>query len=347
MSDQKRLLESLYNEPDTEKILYFLESEDSGVLRELYSFADEIRKIYTGNAIHLRAILEFSNYCRQGCLYCGIRNSMKIRRFRISPDEIIEISKTIFQKGYRTLVLQSGEDPFYSTEDYVKIIRGIKSLGNIAITLSIGEKQEEEYRAYFHAGADRFLLKHETSDPVLYSRLNPGMSLTNRIKCLKILKSIGFQTGGGIMIGLPGQTKKSIADDILLFKDLELDMIGSGPYIPETGLFAEDISRIQEELTYKVIALTRIVTKNTHLPSTTALSVVNEETARRNALSRGANVIMPNETPEKYRTLYQIYPNKKRTEVSSADFLQELRELAFSMGRVISDERGDSLKASG
>lgn len=344
MNVEKRL-DRLYETPEKEDILYFLETRNPEEKEALFRRADEVRRRFIGDVIHLRAIIEFSNYCRRGCLYCGInRNCINTVRYRIPVDELIEIAGNAVKKGYQTLVLQSGEDPWYSVKDYEDIIRGIKSFGDVAITLACGEKSESEYRAFFKAGADRYLLKHETSDIQLYQRLNPGMSYHNRIHCLKVLKSIGFQTGSGIMIGLPGQTTASLADDILLFLNLDIDMIGCGPFIahPATGLKENDMDR--EDITYRVLALNRIVTRDTHLPATTALSTINATDARKLALTRGADVVMPNETPHKYRQYYEIYPNKKRTEVSDIDFLAELKLLAHSLGRQIGADPGHRIR---
>jgi biotin synthase len=225
----------------------------------------------------------------------------------MKPEEIVAAAKAAYDKGFRTVVLQSGEDSFYTNEDYIFIIKQIKAFGDIAVTLAFGEKSEAEYRAYFEAGADRYLLKHETSDRELYHALNPGMSYENRIRCLKILKKIGFQVGSGIMIGLPGQSLESIADDILLFLELDLDMMGCGPFIPHPVTPLADARLGSVDLTYRVLALNRIVSCNAHLPVTTALLTL-DEGARELGLKRGANVIMPNLTPEKYRRLYDIYP---------------------------------------
>ncbi len=335
-------LRRLYNEPNREDIIYFLETSQKDELNALYSFADQIRKQYVGDAVHLRAIIEFSNYCRCGCLYCGInRANTRVQRYRISREEIVSIAADAYKSGYRTVVLQSGEDPTYSIDDYIYIIRKIKKLGDIAITLACGEKEEEEYFYFYSAGADRYLLKHETSDPILYDRLNPGMSLENRIKCLKTLKRIGYQTGSGIMIGLPGQTIESIADDILFFLEMDIDMIGCGPFIPHPDTPLKDSPVGSEELTYRVLAINRIVTRNTLLPATTALSTINEHEGRKLALMRGANVVMPNVTPLKYRQLYEIYPNKKRIEVSSTDMIRDLETQFHQIGRYISHSPGD------
>lgn len=331
-------LDRLFNQPNKEDILYFLKTQRPGAVEALYHYADRVRKQFVGDAIHLRAIIEFSNCCRQGCLYCGInKNNHKFTLYRMPPEEIVATAQKAYQEGYKTIVLQSGEDLYYSLADYIHIIREIKKFGDIAVTLAVGEKDIEDYRAYYGAGADRFLLKFETSDAGLYEKLKPGSRLKDRITCLKALKEIGFQTGSGIMIGLPRQTLESIADDILLFKELGLDMIGCGPFIPHPDTPLHHAETGSEELTYRVLALNRVVTLDTHLPATTALSTVNETEGRKLALQRGANVVMPNFTPAQYRRFYEIYPNKKRIEVSSVDFRKDLEALAVSLGRYISD----------
>lgn len=334
-------LNQLFENPGKENILYFLKTRDADEIDALYRFADNVRKQFVGDAVHLRAIIEFSNYCQQGCLYCGInKTNKKINRYRMKPDEIVAAACEAYRAGYKTVVLQSGEDPHYSRKDYRYIIKEIKQCGELAVTLSIGEKTRDDYRAYFTAGADRFLLKHETSDHTLLEALAPVRKAKNRIKRLKSLKTIGFQTGGGIMIGLPGQTLTSIADDILLFRKLDLDMIGCGPFIPHPETPTGKAENGSEELTYRVLALNRIVTRDTHLPATTSLSTLNETDARKLALQRGANVIMPNLTPPKYRKYYEIYPNKNRIEADTEAFRTELETLIASLGRHISTTPG-------
>lgn len=334
-------LTQLFENPNKEDILYFLKTRRPEEVEALYRFADDVRKQFVGDAVHLRAIIEFSNRCKQGCLYCGINKTNKtVKRYRMKPDEIVAAACKAYQAGYQTVVLQSGEDPYYSRKHYRYIIKEIKKCGVPAVTLSIGEKTRDDYRAYYNAGADRFLLKHETSDSNLYDALNPERDLKTRFRHLKSLKAIGFQTGGGIMIGLPAQTLGSIADDILLFKQLDLDMIGCGPFIPHPDTPLGQAESGSEELTYRVLALNRIVTRDTNLPVTTSLSTLDETDARKLALQRGANVIMPNLTPPKYRKHYEIYPNKNRIDVNSVDYRKELEILIASLGRHISDTPG-------
>lgn len=305
----------MFKDLTKDKIVELLKTDDKALIQKLYDYADKVREKYMGPTIHLRGIIEFSNFCKQDCTYCGIRRSNKnTHRYRIEPDRIIETAKKAYQNGYKTVVLQAGEDAYYTKDKINYIIKEIKSATELFITLSIGECPFEDYASFKKSGADRFLIKHETSNQDLYHKLHPGMTFKNRIACLKELKRLGFESGSGIMIGLPGQTLESIADDILLFKELDVDMVGMGPYLPhpDTPLgqeFTEYPFDI-EETTYRAIALTRIVTKTTNLPATTALATVNPEAGRINALNRGANVIMLNVTDQEFKADYSIYPEK-------------------------------------
>ena len=340
--DTARRLAALGVSPTRKDLVYFLSSRDETVAAALYREADRVRRQWVGDEIHLRAIIEFSNHCRRDCRYCGIRRGFPgVTRYRMTLREVVDAAAAAVAMGYRTVVLQSGEDVWFSADRIRRMVEEIKALGDIAVTLAVGERPAAEYRGFFEAGADRYLLKHETSDPRLYAELNPGMTLEDRIGCLRELKSIGFQAGSGIMIGLPGQTLESLAEDILLFRELDLDMIGCGPYIPVAGCPTGWSAGDREELSFRVLALNRLVTRDTHLPSTTALSTLNEDDARALALTRGANVIMPNLTPERFRRFYEIYPSKKRIEVDNRAFRTELEELAVRLGRSISLGRGD------
>ena len=214
----------LRENPLIEDIQWFLIDSSEDDLMVMYGEADRLRKELVGDKVHLRAILEISNHCRRACLYCGINcNTNDVVRYRILPEDIVRISADIYAKGYRTLVMQSGEDMFFTAELFADVLREIKKqTPGMAITLSLGERDEATYRMWFEAGADRYLLKHETSDQELYHTLNPGMRFDERVSCLQTLKRIGFQVGSGIMIGLPGQTRESIAQDILFFKTIQI-----------------------------------------------------------------------------------------------------------------------------
>lgn len=277
--------------------------------KEILEAADRVRSEYVGGEVHLRGLIEFSNTCRQDCLYCGLRRDNKnIERYRLDEETIIDFARKAKSYGYKTVVLQSGEDSYYTVDKIKKIINGIKSL-DLAITLSIGEKSTEEYAAYKEAGADRYLLRIETTDKDLYEKMDPGMSYENRLRCLKDLRSLGYELGTGSLIGLPGQTMESIADDILFFKEIDADMIGVGPFIPNEDTPLKNEKGGAFELSIKVMALVRLLLPDINIPATTAMETLNKN-GRIIALQGGANVVMPNVTEGEYRKLYALYPGK-------------------------------------
>ena len=325
--------------PSIAQLVEVLAGEDH---RPLWQKADQIRKRYCGNEVHLRGIIEFSNFCRCDCLYCGLQRQNKaLPRYRMEPDEIVAIAKEAYEVGYKTIVLQSGEDPYYTKEMISYIIRKIKELGEIAITLSIGEREYQEYAQWEKAGADRYLLKHETADSHLYQRLHPHSSLEKRIECLRWLKSLGYQTGSGFMMGLPGQSLETIAQDLLLLKELDVEMAGIGPFIPHphTPLGKEAATTNSSLLTLKAVALARIMLKRTHLPTTTALEVA----TKTNAFCAGANVIMRKVEPLAYRQLYEIYPQSFDQEKTLAQERKAVEEYIRSFGRTVSTFKGDAI----
>jgi len=322
---------------DKKEIIERLRREDPA---ELFEEADDIRRIFCGDEVHIRGIIEFSNYCCRNCLYCGLRRGNRsILRYRMSPDEIVELANKIIQYGLKTIVLQSGDDFGYSQKTLCRIIEEIKGKNpEIAITLSIGERPLDDYKAFKDAGADRYLLKHETANHKLYERLHPGGTLKRRLGILKHLKKLGYQIGAGNIVGLPGQTLGDLADDILLLKDLDVDMAGIGPFIPQKDTPLRDFPCGNLELTLKVLSITRILTKNTHLPATTALATSNPDEGQLLGLKAGCNVIMPDFTPEYCRKDYAIYDNKARVNLKKA------KESILKAGRLISKSKGDSLK---
>ncbi|AHM55722.1 biotin synthetase [Peptoclostridium acidaminophilum DSM 3953] len=304
----------------------------------LFEMAYRVRQEYCGDAVHLRAIIEFSNYCRCDCLYCGLqRLNRNIQRYRMSPDEIVSNAKEAYQAGYRTVILQSGEDSYYTRDIISGIIRDIKKLGDIAITLGVGEREYDDYAQWRRDGADRYLIKHETADSEIYNRLHPHSSFERRIECLRWLKELGYQTGSGFMIGLPGQTLETIAKDILLLKELEVEMAGIGPFIPHPDTQLRDESTGSSLLTLKAVAITRLLLKRSHLPTTTALEV----STKTNAFCAGANVIMRKVEPHSYRRLYDIYPRPKALEKTIAQERKEVEDFIKSFGLEVSDSRGD------
>ncbi len=305
-----------------EDILYWLKDASESELDLLWQKAHEETVEYAGNEVHLRGLIEISNHCKRGCTYCGINRSMKkLKRYRMSADEIMSCAYNALELGYGTVVMQAGEDAGVKKEFIEDIIKRIKDETGLAVTLSLGMRPEDELTAWKNAGADRYLLRFETSDRQLFDTIHPepGKDLPSRLELLRSMKSMGYETGSGVMIGIPGQSWSSVADDILMFRELDLDMIGLGPYLPhpetELGHMDAEMHKADEiksdELTVcRVLALARIVCPWANIPATTALEVQSGTAGRSHGLMRGANVIMPNLTPAEYRVLYDIYPHK-------------------------------------
>lgn len=343
--DKKTLIDDIvdgYN-PSAKELQILLEAEGSQV-EYLLAKADDVRRNYLGKWVHIRGIIEFSNYCRCQCLYCGLQVSNKdIKRYRMMPDEIIQTAKTAYDAGYKTLVLQSGEDPWYTREKISYIIKKIKELGDIAITLSVGERDFEDYKQWKRDGADRFLLKHETSNKNLYKKLHPGSLLEDRINCLKELLRLGYQVGSGFMIGLPGQTLLDIANDILLLKKLDIHMAGIGPFIPHQQTVLYDKKIGSGFFTLKALALSRILLKDIYLPATTALLTENRENLKK-AFFGGANVIMLKVQSHRYRRLYDIYPKKHSKEKSVKAEREDIENFIKDLDLKVSTSCGDIIK---
>ena len=321
---------------DINEIERLLSLEDGKPLRELYRLADKIRHQYAGDAILLRGLVEFSNYCGKNCYYCGLNAANKaLERYRLTKEEILGSVAQIAAAGIKTVVLQSGEDPALKPEWLAGLVKEIKSKYKIAVTLSVGERPRSDYKLWKDAGADRYLLKIETSDKTLYNSLHCGMDFENRLRCLRDLKDLGYETGSGIMVGLPGQTLRSIAADILFFKEWDFDMIGIGPFIPHGKTSLAEAAPGDVNLVLKTLALTRIVTKRANLPATTALGSLGKD-YRVEGLKAGANVLMPNFTPAPFKKLYEIYPNKRCISESTGACAPCMGSLAASIGRTIS-----------
>jgi len=301
---------------------------------ELFSAANKVRKEQVGDEIFLRGIIEFSNHCERNCLYCGLRKgNANLSRYRMSEDEIIATTEQIKNTGVPTVVLQSGEDSFYSQDIVCRLIERIRKETDLIITLSIGERALNDYKAFQQAGANRYLLKHETASLELYRYLRPGCEWEYRLQCLRRLKELGFETGTGNMVGLPGQTPEILADDLLVMKLLDADMLGIGPFIAHPDTPLAGIGNDDLELTLCVLALVRLITRNTNIPATTALATLHPQ-GRLLALQAGANVVMPDFTPEIYKTRYDIYPG--RTDVGPAvEIIIRLEKDFQSIGRFI------------
>lgn len=276
----------------------------------LFACADHIRKREVGDDIHLRGLIEFSNICIRQCQYCGLfcRNK-NVDRYRMKEDEILETARIAKEMGYPSLVLQSGEDPYYNANRLAPLIARIKNDLDVAITLSAGEFTRDEYLLLHDAGVDRYLLRFETSDENLYRKLHPDSTLTDRLKCLDYLTETGYQVGTGFMVGLPGETPQIFVNNLLLLKKYNVGMVGIGPFLsnPDTPLCDAASGTVLD--TIKAVALTRLLLPDTNIPATTALGTL-DKTGREKALQAGANVIMPNVSPMRFRELYKLYPNK-------------------------------------
>ncbi len=289
------------------EIIDLLSSND--VNQELFDAADQVRKKYVSDAVQLRGLIEFTNICKNNCLYCGLRRDNKnLVKYRLTHEQILDFATKAKSFGYKTIVLQGGEDDYYTVDKIISIIKDIKALG-LALTLSIGEKTYDEYKAFRDAGADRYLLRIETTNKKLYEELDPGMSHEYRLNCLRDLKKLGYEVGTGVMVGLPNQTIESYADDILFFKEINADMLGIGPFIPnEDTPLANCVGR-ELIMSLKVMAITRLLLPDINIPATTAMESLNKN-GRLMALQSGANVVMPNVTEGEYRKYYALYPGK-------------------------------------
>lgn len=311
-------------------IVSLLKLED---FSKIFELADKINFDNFKNKVDIRAILEFSNNCKRKCAYCGLNsNNKKLTRYRMTEDEILQTTFEAFNAGYKTIVLQSGEDSYFTSKKIGNLVKKIKENMDIAITVSCGEMSYEDYKYIKECGADRYLLKHETSDEKLYSSLHSCGTLSNRIKCLKDLKTLNYYTGGGFMIGLPGQTLHTIANDILTLKSIPCDMAGIGPFISSDDTPLKNMKNGDTLLVKKAVAIARILLPKSHLPATTALGVIDSK-EKDNIFSCGANVIMRKVTPQKYEQFYSIYPNKIKVNDIIKD-RKNLEQQIINMGKI-------------
>lgn len=316
--------------PSQEELVNLLSQDD---FSEIYALADRVRFENHGDIINVRAILEFSNYCKRRCRYCGLNaENKKVFRYRMMPHEIVQVSVRAWDAGYKTIVLQSGEDSWYTAEILGDIVKKIKAQTDMAITLSCGELKDESFAYLRECGADRYLLKHETADEDIYAPLHPCGSLEERLHALKTIKTLGYETGSGFMIGLPGQTLFTIAKDILTLHSIPIDMAGIGPFISHPDTTLGSMPNGSTELTKRAVALTRLLLPKANLPATTSLGVINAS-EKDHIFSCGANIIMRKVTPQKYEEHYNIYPS----EIKVNDILEErkiLEKQIKSLGRV-------------
>ena len=329
-----------------EKIMQLLHKTDGA---ELFAEADRIRREVYGDGVYLRGLIEFTNYCANNCYYCGIRaGNTRLERYRLDRKTILDCCRAGYDAGFRTFVLQGGEDPYFTDDRLCDIVSSIHGeFPDCAVTLSVGERSHESYRRLFDAGARRYLLRHEAASPDLYRTLHPSeMSLENRMRCLYDLKEIGYQVGAGLMVGAPGQTTDHLLEDIRFMQKLQPDMIGIGPYIPQadtpfgrsSAKCAQGLDKAQKlNLTLRLLAILRILFPYALIPSTTALGTIDPQ-GRVLGLKAGANVVMPNLTPETARANYTIYDNKLYTGVESAEGMDLLKQQVAEAGfRIVTD----------
>ena len=305
--------------------------------------AAQLRDRIYGKKIFIRGLIEFTNYCKNDCFYCGIRKSNKnASRYRLTKDQILDCCHEGYKLGFRTFVLQGGEDPYFNDERMTEIIERIrKDFPDCAITLSIGEKEKSSYELFRKAGADRYLLRHETANEAHYRKLHPKeLFLSNRIRCLEDLKSLGYQTGAGIMVGSPGQTTETLIDDMEFLEKLQPEMVGIGPFIPHHDTPFRGEKQGELELTLYLLSLVRLLLPRVLLPATTALGTIDPRGRERGVLA-GANVVMPNLSPENVREKYLLYDNKIHTGKEAAECLDALRESMNAIGYEVVVDRGD------
>ena len=312
---------------------------------KLYAAADKLRQRTVGDAVHVRGILEFSNYCANDCGYCGIRRSGGVTRYRMAPDEIVTQAIQARTWGCNTVVLQSGADPWYTVERLCSIVRAIRLAGVPAVTLSVGVRTAAELRQFAAAGCDRYLLRFETSNRRLFRQIHPDETFARRVQCLEDLRSARIQVGSGFMIGLPDASLATLARDILFASRLDLDMIGCGPFLahPDTPLGGKPQLE-DREIYFKTMAILRLLNPRAHIPATTAFDAL-DPNGRNRVLQCGANVFMPNVTPGKYRRLYQLYPNKPCVDEDGAACACCVRGRFAGLGRRIADGPGHSLRS--
>lgn len=339
------LAEKLFTEHDLSdaELKALILTDDTAAEKLLAERADEVRQKYYGKKVFLRGLIEMSSICRNDCYYCGIRRSNKnAERYRLTPDEIMECCDEGYKLGFRTFVMQGGEDAYYTDDVLCPIIEKIKGrYPDCAVTLSIGERSYESYERLKNAGADRYLLRHEAAADELYSKLHPDfMSLENRKRCLSDLKRLGYQVGAGFMVGAPYQTVEDIICDLRYMQELQPQMIGIGPFVPHHDTQFRDEKSGTAELTIRLLGIIRLMFPRVLLPATTALGTI-AENGRERGLKTGCNVIMPNLSPAAVRRKYSLYDNKIYSGSEAAECCGEMRELIARAGYEVSTERGD------
>lgn len=339
----EKLRETKHLEPEELKTLFHV--QEPQLLEHLYKNARGVRQFHYGNQVYSRGLIEFTNYCKNNCYYCGIRrDNEKVERYRLYKDQIIDCADEGYELGFRTFVLQGGEDAYYTKERLGEIVRKIKKKHpDCAVTLSVGERSYEEYLYWHECGADRYLLRHETANERHYQRLHPAkMSLKHRKECLRQLREIGYQVGAGFMVGSPGQTMDHLVEELEFLKDFRPHMVGIGPFISQKDTPYANEKSGSLEMTLKLLAIIRLLLPKVLLPATTALGTIHPR-GRELGILAGANVVMPNLSPTSVRKKYALYDNKICTGDESAQCRRCLEERIKSVGCELVIDRGDSL----
>lgn len=345
MNKEKEIIDRLQKEEDIDlasmKILLAMTDEES--ISYLGQKARETAQSIYGNQVYIRGLIEFTNYCKNDCYYCGIRRSNgKAERYRLTREQILSCCENGYGLGFRTFVLQGGEDGYFTDEKICGLVSDIKSrYPDCAVTLSIGERSKKSYQAYFDAGADRYLLRHETADETHYQKLHPPeLTLSNRKRCLHDLKEIGFQTGCGFMVGSPYQTIETIYEDLMFIKELRPEMVGIGPFIPQKDTPFGEKTAGTLDMTLRLLSIIRLLHKGVLLPATTALGTIHPKGRERGILA-GANVVMPNLSPVSVREKYKLYDNKICTGDEAAECRYCMEKRMESIGYRVAVARGD------
>lgn len=341
----KELIERLERERDlTNAEFAVLLDQSSGADRDfLFERARAVRDAHYGRKVYIRGLIELTNYCKNDCLYCGIRKSnASCERYRLTKEQILSCCESGYALGFRTFVLQGGEDGWYTDERMTDIVRAMRqAYPDCAITLSLGERGRESFKRLYDAGANRYLLRHETADEAHYARLHPvSMTLTHRLQCLRDLKEIGFQTGAGFMVGSPYQTTECIVRDFRFLQELKPQMVGLGPFIPHHATPLKDFPAGSTERTLLCLSIVRLLLPNVLLPATTALATIDGD-GRIKGMNAGCNVVMPNLSPLEDRSKYLLYDNKASSGEEAAESLHALREHLAAAGYEVVIDRGD------
>lgn len=327
-------------------IRHLLTTNDASELDALFAEACRVRDEVYGRKVFMRGLIEVSSHCKNNCLYCGLRRDMQCTRYRLTKEQILDCCRTGYELGFRTFVMQGGEDAWFTDERVCDIVHEVKrEFPDCAVTLSLGERGRESFARLRDAGVDRYLLRHETADAAHYALLHPPeMLFEHRMQCLRDLRELGFQTGCGFMVGSPGQTLETLEKDLAFINNFRPEMVGIGPFIPASGTPFANEPAGSVEMTLRLLAIIRVMHPHVLLPATSALGTMHPQ-GRERAIHAGANVVMPNLSPKDTRALYSIYDNKLATGSEAAETAADIRARMAAIGMQVPSERGDALLA--